>query len=132
MVGRDSQKNQVVIPLGDLVAVKQLEAGAETPAPALARVKLDDAPGEEIFTVIFSKEALKFSFASETLPFDGSFRKLTAEDKRLLEDLRKNSPPLAVTFSGEKNNRTALVSLGGENAGNKPVVFDIKLNLRRE
>ncbi|MCA1558144.1 MAG: hypothetical protein LC731_06345, partial [Acidobacteria bacterium] len=132
MIGRDSQKNWVVIPLGDLVAVKQLEGGEQTPAPALARVKLDDSPGEEIFTVVFSGEPLKFSFASETLPLDGSFRKLTAEDRRLLEDFRKNAPPAAITFSGEKNDRTALVSLGGGNAGNKPVVFDIKLNLRRE
>jgi serine/threonine-protein kinase len=132
MIGRDSQKNPVVIPLGDLVGVKQVEAGEETTAPALARVKLDDAPGEENFTVVFSKEPLKFSFASETLPFDGSFRKLTAEDRRLLEDLRKNSPPVAVTFSGDKSERTALVQLRGENAGDKPVVFDIKINLRRE
>lgn len=132
MIGRDSQKNPVVIPLGDLVAVKQVEAGEETAAPALAHVKLDDAPGEEIFTVAFSKEPLKFSFASETLPFDGSFRKLTAEDRSLLDDLRKNSPPAAVTFSGEKSERTALVKLSGENAGDRPVVFDIKINLRRE
>jgi hypothetical protein len=132
MIGHDSQKNPVVIPLGDLVGVKQVEAGEETTAPALARVKLDDAPGEENFTVVFSKEPLKFSFASETLPFDGSFRKLTAEDRRLLEDLRKNSPPAAVTFSGDKNERTALVQLRGENAGDKPIVFDIKINLRRE
>jgi serine/threonine protein kinase len=132
MIGRDSQKNMVVIPLGDLVAVKQVEAGVETPAPALARVKVDDAPGEEIFTVVFSKEPLKFSFASETLPFDGSFRKLTAEDRRLLEDLRKNSPPVAVTFSGDRNERAAHVELSGQNAGDKPVVFDIKINLRRE
>lgn len=132
MIGRDSEKNPVVIPLGDLVAVKQVEAGEETPAPALARVKLDERPGEEIFTVVFSKEPLKFSFASETLPLDGSFRKLTAEDRKLLDDLRKNSPPAAVTFSGESSLRTALVKLGGENAGDMTVVFDIKLNLRRE
>ncbi|HYO92248.1 MAG TPA: protein kinase, partial [Pyrinomonadaceae bacterium] len=131
MIGRDSQKNPVVIPLGDLVAVKQIEAGEETPAPALARVKLDDAAGEEIFTVIFSTQPLKFSFASETLPFDGTFRKLTAEDRRLLEDLRKSGPPAAVTFSGERTERTALVKLSGENAGDKAVVFDIKINLRR-
>ncbi|HEX8176968.1 MAG TPA: protein kinase [Pyrinomonadaceae bacterium] len=132
MIGRDSQKSPVVIPLGDLLAVKQVEAGEEIQAPALARVKLDDAPGEEIFTVIFSKEPLKFSFASETLPFDGTFRKLTTEDRELLEDLRRNSPSTAVTFSGERNLRTALVKLSGENAGDKAVVFDIKINLRRE
>jgi tRNA A-37 threonylcarbamoyl transferase component Bud32 len=132
MLGRDSQKNPVVIPLGDLVAVKQVEAGAETPAPALARVKLDDAPGEEIFTLVFSRAPLKFSFAAETLPLDGSFRKLSAEDRRLVDDLRKNSPPVSVTFSGEQNERTALVRLGGENAGDRSVVFDIKINLRRE
>jgi serine/threonine protein kinase len=132
MIGRDSQKNPVVIPLGDLVAVKQVAAGEEAPAPQLARVKLDDAPGEEVFTVLFSKEPLKFSFASETLPFDGSFRKLTPEDRRLLDDLRKNSPPTAVSFSGAKNERAALVRLSGANAGDKPVVLDIKINLRRE
>jgi serine/threonine protein kinase len=132
MIGRDSQKNLVVIPLGDLVAVKQVEAGEEAVAPALARVKVDDSPGEEIFTLVFSKESLKFSFAAETLPLDGSFRKLSAEDRRLLDELRKNSPPVAVTFSGDKNERTALVRLSGENAGDRGVVFDIKLNLRRE
>ncbi|HEX8748796.1 MAG TPA: protein kinase [Pyrinomonadaceae bacterium] len=132
MIGRDSQKSPVVIPLGDLEAGKQVEAGEETPAPVLARVKLDDAPGEEIFTAIFSTQPLKFSFASETLPFDGTFRKLTAEDRELLEDLRKNSPSTTVTFSGERNVRTALVKLSGENAGDKAVVFDIKINLRRE
>jgi serine/threonine protein kinase len=131
MIGRDSQKNPVVIPLGDVVAVKQVEAGEETAAPQLARVKLDDAPGEERFTVIFSREPLKFSFASETLPLDGSFRKLRAEDNRLLDDLRKNSPQTSVAFSGESNQRTALVQLSGEKAGDKAVVFDIKINLRR-
>jgi serine/threonine-protein kinase len=132
MIGRDSQKNPVVIPLGDLVAVKQVEANEETPAPVLARVKLDDSPGEEIFTVVFSKEPLKFSFAAETLPLDGSFRKLTAEDKRLLDELGKYSPGVIVTFSGVENERTALVRLSREKAGDKAVIFDIKLNLRRE
>lgn len=132
MIGRDSQKTPIAIPLGDLVAVKQVEAGEETTAPALARVKVDDTPGEEIFAVVFSREPLKFSFASETLPFDGSFRKLTAEDRRLLDSLRKNSPSVAVTFSGDKSERIALVQLSGENPVDKPVVFDIKLNLRRE
>ena len=132
MIGRDSQKNLVVIPLGDLVAVKEVQAGEETPAPQLARVKLDDSPGTEVFSVVFSKEPVKFSFASETLPFDGSFRKLTAEDRRLLDELRKKSPNAAVTFAGEKNERDALVQLSGENAGDKPVVFDIKINLQRE
>jgi hypothetical protein len=132
MTGRDAQKNLVVMPLDDMAAAKKVEAGEEIAAPMLARIRLDDAPGEEIFTAVFSREPLKFSFASETLPLDGSFRKLTAEDKRLLEDLRKNSPPVAVTFAGEKGNRVALVELSGENAGDKPVVFDIKLNLRRE
>ncbi len=131
MIGRDSQKNLVVIPLGDLVAVKQVEAGEETAAPELARIKLDDAPGEEIFTVVFSREPLKFSFASETLPLDGSFRKLRAEDNRLLDELRKNSPQTSVAFSGEQNQRAALVRLSGEGAGDKAVVFDIKINLRR-
>lgn len=131
MTGRDSEKNPVVMPLGDTEAVRQVKAGEETFAPGLAAIKLDDAPGQEIFSVIFSREPLKFSFASETLPLDGSFRKLTAEDRRLLEDLRKNAPPVAVTFTGEKDKRTALVQLSGENAGDKPVVFDIKLNLRR-
>jgi eukaryotic-like serine/threonine-protein kinase len=132
MIGYDSQKNLVVIPLGDMVAVKQVQAGEETPAPQLARVRVDDAPGTEIFTAVFAAEPLKFSFASGTLPFDGSFRKLTAEDRRLLEELRKNSPPAAVTFSGEKNERTALVQFGGENPGSRPLVFDIKIRLQRE
>ncbi|MBD0372160.1 MAG: protein kinase [Pyrinomonadaceae bacterium] len=131
MIGHDSQKNLVVIPLGDLVAAKQVEAGEETPAPSLARVKLEDAPGEETFTVVFSREALKFSFASETLPLDGSFRKLTAEDRELLEDLRKNSPSFIVTFSGGRSERAALVQASGEKGADKPLVFDIKLNLRR-
>jgi hypothetical protein len=97
----------------------------------LARIKLDDAPGTEIFTVVFSTKPVKFSFASETLPFDGSFRKLTAEDRRQLEELRKNSAAASVAYSGEKNERTALVQLSGENVADKPVVFDIKISLQR-
>ena len=134
-IGHDSQKNKVVFPLGDLdesfqiSAVKAVKAGQENPAPVMARIKVDDSPGTELITLIFSREPLKASFASATLPMDGSFRKLTVDDLRQLEELRKASPPVQTRFAGANNDRMALVQQSGESG--KPVVFDIKLKLER-
>ncbi len=136
-VGHDSRGNRVSFPLGDLDADmsglkigKVVKAGQENPAPVLARIKLDDmANTAEFITIIFSREPLKASFLSATLPMDGSFRKLTADELRQLYELKKESPPVQTRYAGANNDRMALVQQSVENG--KPVVFDIKLKLER-
>ena len=130
MLGHDNSGTQVVIPLGDVAAVAEVTGGEEKDAPSLARIKVNDKPGTELFTVIFSDKPLDLRFASGMLPVDGSFRKLTADEKRRIEELRPQSAPVTVEFTGEKENQTAIVRLTGER-GSKPIMFDIKLQLQR-
>ena len=129
-LGRNEQNEPIVIPLGDFTAAAVVEAGTETSAPQLARVKLNNRPGAEEFTIIFSEKPLEMAFATETLPLDGSFRKLSKDERRQIDQLRQEAAPSTVRFSGEKDDSSAaLVILSGER-GAKPVVFDIKLRLR--
>jgi serine/threonine-protein kinase len=130
IIGHDDDGNAVVMPLGDTSAAVTVTGGQETEAPSLPSIKLNDKPITEIFTVIFSDKPLALPFASGTLPVDGSFRKLTADEKRRVEELRQQAAPTTVQFEGEKENQTAIVKLEGER-GSKPVLFDIKLKLQR-
>ncbi len=130
MLGHDGQGKEVVMPLGTFVAPSAVKAGQEIELPVLAHVKLNSEPGAEIFTVIFSEDALDLPFAGEALPLDGSFRKLTAEEQRKVKELRQQSAPARVSFAGEPKTGFASVALDGER-GNQPVVFDIKLQLKR-
>lgn len=130
MLGHDTAGNPIVIPLGNSEAVAKIEAGADAVYPSLPLIKLDATSGTERFTVIFSDQPLPFSFASSTLPVDGSFRKLEADDIRKIEDLRQQAVPVTIGFEGSKENETAIVRRTGER-GSKPVVFDIKLKLQR-
>jgi serine/threonine protein kinase len=134
-VGHNEQGEAVVIPLGTPVlepypARIELEAGQEVTAPALGHIKLNSKPGEDVYTIIFTDKPLDLPFASESLPLDGSFRKLTADEKRKVEELRQQAVPVNVRFQGGQENKTAIVALNGER-GSKPVVFDIKLRLQR-
>jgi serine/threonine-protein kinase len=131
-LGRNEQNEPIVIPLGDFTAGATVAAGEETNAPQLARVKLNSKPGVEEFTIIFTDEPLEMAFATETLPLDGSFRKLSKDEQRKIDQLRQEAAPSTVRFNGEtddSSNGAALVVLSGER-GSKPVVFDIKLRLR--
>jgi hypothetical protein len=130
MLGVDGQGNPVVMPLGTLVATAEVKAGQETVLPALAHIKVNNEPGTENFTVIYSEAVLNLPFARETLPIDGTFRKLTTDEQRKIKELRQQSALSIVSFSGGQDNGTALVLLEGPR-GNKPVVFDIKLQLKR-
>lgn len=130
LIGHDDEGNAVVIPLGDTTAVANITAGEETEAPQLARVKLNDKPATESFTAIFTDKPLTLLFAVGMLPLDGSFRKLTADERRRIEDLRKEAAPATVEFEGEKENQTAIVRLT-EERGSRPVLFDINLKLQR-
>ena len=130
VIGHDDEGKPVVIPLGDVTAVATVPAGIEIEAPQLARVKLNDKPVTESFTVIFSDKPLTLPFASGTLPLDGSFRKLTADEKRQIEELRKEAAPVTTGFEGDGENQTAIVRLA-EGRGSKPVIFDVNLKLQR-
>jgi serine/threonine protein kinase len=129
MLGHDNSGNQVVMPLGDVTAVAEMAAGEEKDAPSLARVRVNEKPGMEDFTVIFSDQPLALPFASGMLPVDGSFRKLTGDEKRQIEELRKESVPVAVEYTDDQKPPTAVVKLTGER-NSKPVLFDIKLKLQ--
>ncbi|MBC7909426.1 MAG: hypothetical protein H7Y30_02935, partial [Pyrinomonadaceae bacterium] len=130
MLGEDGAGNPVVMPLGSFIATAAVQAGEETELPMLARIKLNSSPGTETFTVIYSDAALDLPFASEPLPLDGSFRKLTTAEQGKIEKLRQQSAPATVSYRGGQEDGEAHVSLKGERAG-RPVVFDIKLNLKR-
>jgi serine/threonine-protein kinase len=130
MIGHDDDGNAVVIPLGDTTAAANVTAGEETGLPQLARVKLNDKPATESFTAIFTDKPLTLLFAVGMLPLDGSFRKLTADERRRIEELRKEAAPATVEFEGEKENQTAIVRLT-EKRGSRPVLFDITLKLQR-
>jgi Serine/threonine protein kinase len=130
MLGEDGKGNPVVMPLGTFVAPAAVKAGQETELPVLARIKLNSAPRTENFTVIFTNTAIDLPFASEPLPLDGSFRKLTTEEQRKVRELRQRSAPARVIFYGGPDLGIAHVVLDGERDG-RPVVFDIKLELKR-
>jgi serine/threonine-protein kinase len=129
-LGRDERNEPVVFPLGDLTAAAAVTAGEEAAVPSFARVKLNSKPSLEEFTIIFSEKPLPLAFATETLPLDGSFRKLSMDERHKIDQLRQEAAPSTVRFSGEGDNETALVMLSGARNG-KPVVFDIKLRLRQ-
>jgi hypothetical protein len=128
-LGRNEQNEPVVFPLGDLTAAAAVTAGEEAAVPSFARVKLNSKPSMEEFTIIFSEKPLALAFATETLPLDGSFRKLSLDERRKIDELRQEAAPSTVRFHGDQDNATALVMLSGAR-GSKPVVFDIKLRLR--
>ncbi|HEX8889764.1 MAG TPA: protein kinase [Pyrinomonadaceae bacterium] len=131
MFGHDDAGNTIVMPL-DADGLEKVTAGAKVTAsqegvfPSLPLIKLDAPSGEENFTVFFSDKPLSFPFVNATLPLDGSFRKLTADEQRQLDELRKQSVPATIQFDGD----AVAVKLEGER-GTKTVVFDIKLKLRR-
>jgi hypothetical protein len=64
------------------------------------------------------------------LPIDGTFRKLTQDEQRKISELRQQSAPATVSFTGRDDNGTALVRLNGSRS-TRTVVFDIKLQLKR-
>jgi serine/threonine protein kinase len=130
VIGHDDAGNGVVIALGDVTAAAPVQSGVEIEVPQLARVKLNDKPVTERFTVIFSDKPLTIPFASGTLPLDGSFRKLTADEWHQIEELRKESAPVTADFEGVGENQTAIVKLA-EGRGSKPVIFDVNLKLQR-
>jgi serine/threonine-protein kinase len=130
MIGHDDDGNAVVIPLGDTTAAASVAAGEETSLPQLARIKLNDKPATESFTAIFTDKPLTLPFASGMLPLDGSFRKLTADERRRVEELRKEAAPALLEFEGDSENQTAIVRLK-DARGPKPVLFDINLKLQR-
>lgn len=129
MLGHDEQGSSVVMPLGTFVAPAEVKADQETELPALAHIKLNSEAGTETFTVIFSTSALDIPFAGESLPIDGSFRKLTVDEQRKIKELRQQSASASVKFNGNQEDGDAVVMLSGERGG-KPVVFDIKLQLK--
>jgi hypothetical protein len=115
-----------------VIAPVEVTAGEEKDAPVLARIRVNEKPGTENFTVIFSGEPLVLPFATATLPVNGTFRKLTADEKRKVEELKQQSPPVTVDFAGGQDNQTALVKLNNsEGRGAKTVIFDINLKLQR-
>jgi serine/threonine-protein kinase len=130
VLGEDGQGNPVVMPLGTLQAAAEVKAGQESILPSLARIRLNSEPGMENFTVIYSAEALDLPFASAPLPIDGTFRKLTQDEQRKISELRQQSAPATVSFTGRDDNGTALVRLNGSRS-TRTVVFDIKLQLKR-
>ncbi|HKC62282.1 MAG TPA: hypothetical protein VKB86_01530, partial [Pyrinomonadaceae bacterium] len=74
----------------------------------------------------FTDKPLAFQFASDALPMNGGFRKLTAEERSAVEELKKEAVPATVQFEGD----TAVVKLSSAR-GSKPAVFDITLKLKR-
>jgi eukaryotic-like serine/threonine-protein kinase len=131
MFGHDDVGNTIVMPL-NANDLEKVTAGAKVTAsqegvfPSIPLIKLDASSGEEDFTVFFSDKPLAFPFVNATLPLDGSFRKLTADEQRQLDELRKQAVPASVQFDED----AAAIKLESER-GTKPVVFDIKLKLRR-
>ena len=107
----------------------QVTAGEEVEVPQLAAIKLNDEPGTDGFTMIFTEQPLKLPFVSETLPLDGSFRKLTADERQKIDELRRAGASVKIEYT-TSDGGTALVKLADER-GSKPVVFDIKLKLER-
>jgi serine/threonine-protein kinase len=131
MFGHDDAGNSIIMPLDSesidkIKAGAKLTAGIEAIVPTLPLIKLDAPSGTENFTVVFSDKPLAFPFANATLPLDGSFRKLTADEQRQLDELRKQ----AVHATGQFDGDAVAVKLDGER-GTKPVVFDIKIELQR-
>jgi hypothetical protein len=131
MFGHDDVGNTVVMPLNangleKVTAEIKVTASKDVVFPSLPIIKLDASSGVETFTVFFSDKPLAFPFVNATLPLDGSFRKLSADEQRQLDELRKQSVPATVQFDGDD----VAVKLEGER-GTKPVVFDIKLKLQR-
>ncbi|PYS47764.1 MAG: hypothetical protein DMF68_15240 [Acidobacteria bacterium] len=88
--------------------------------------RLDSASGTENFMVFFTDKPLAFPFVNEPLPMNGGFRKLTVEEQRAVEELKKESVPASVQFDAD----AAVVKLASAH-GSKPVVFDITLKLKR-
>ncbi|HEY0384698.1 MAG TPA: protein kinase [Pyrinomonadaceae bacterium] len=129
MTGLDDKGNPVVMPVNVLDPELQVTAGEEVLVPSLPTVKLNDRPGTDAFTIIFTKERLSLPFVTETLPLDGTFRKLTTAERQQIEELRQGSAPVHVEYS-EQDGGTALVQPGSE-AGAKAVVVDIELKLER-
>ncbi|MCA1632934.1 MAG: serine/threonine-protein kinase [Acidobacteria bacterium] len=91
-----------------------------------AKLKLDENPGAEDFTVIFSpKPLLSPSFLA------GKFlHELTPAEVKELEDLRaqsKSAGAPALETKGEGGERRVAVSIP-ESAKGQPVVFDIRIN----
>ena len=86
---------------------------------------LDAASSTENFTVFFTDKPLAFQFANDALPMNGGFRKLTADERRAVEDLKREAVPALVQFDGD----TAVVKLPSAR-GLKPLVFDITLKLK--
>ncbi|MBV9958773.1 MAG: protein kinase [Acidobacteria bacterium] len=128
MLGHDEQGSPVVMPLGTLVAAAPVRAGQETEVPVLARIKLNSEPSTEVFTVIFSEDALDLPFAGESLPIDGTFRKLTVDEQRKIKELRQQGARASVRFNGGQDDGDAIVTLSDERKA-RPVVFDIRLRL---
>jgi eukaryotic-like serine/threonine-protein kinase len=129
VIGQDSGGRPVVMPTAMLKSELQVTAGEEVEVPQLAAIKLNDEPGTDGFTIIFTEQPLKLPFASETLPLDGSFRKLTADERQKIDELRRAGAPLKIEYTTDDGG-TALIKLA-EERGSKPVVFDIKLKLER-
>jgi serine/threonine protein kinase len=126
MIGQDPSGAPAVMPLGDTEARAKVTAGEETIVPSVLRITTDPEPGTESFTVIFTDKPVGLPFASGMLPLDGSFRKLTADERQKIEELRKQSAPVTIQYEDDR----AIVKLDGARSS-KPVVFDIKLKLQR-
>ena len=132
MFGRDYDENWMVMPLGDSEGLEKARAGAlvtageEAVIPTLPLIRLDSASGTENFMVFFTDKPLAFPFVNEPLPMNGGFRKLTVEEQRAVEELKKESVPASVQFDAD----AAVVKLASAH-GSKPVVFDITLKLKR-
>jgi hypothetical protein len=129
VIGQDAEGHAVVMPTNMLEPELQLTAGEEVEVPQLAAIKLNTQPGTDGFTIIFTEQPLALPFVSETLPLDGSFRKLTADERQKIDELRRSSAPVKIEYTSSDGG-TALVKLD-EARSTRPVVFDIKLKLER-
>lgn len=129
MIGEDTQGHPVVLPTGMLEPEIEVTKGEAVEVPQLATIKLNDRPGTETFTLIFTEKRLDLPFVSETLPLDGTFRKLTAAEQQRIEELREEAAPVEIEYT-ETDGGLALVKLAGER-GTKPVVIDITLTLEK-
>lgn len=130
ILGYDKQGKMKAYAVGGLSASVPINAARNVTAPTNSKIKLDSEEGEMLFTVIFSPVQLELPFAKESLSLDSSMRKLTEEEQRKIEELKKESAPTKFKFTDDSETKEAVLSLIDNNKG-KLVVFDVKLQLKK-
>ncbi len=122
LFGRDDGGRPVAVPLDPISghSYMELPAEAESSAPTVPLLKVKDQPGEEVFTLVISKQPLSFGATAQS---NISLRPLTASEIAELNSLRAGSPSLKLSNEG---NETGVTVTG---PGSNPLVFDVRLRV---